>query len=310
MSIRKGNLLTTEKDILGFKPADLLGIVIMIIPFFISYAWYAEIPIKILGIIDIKKTENINIWPNAVTAAFSVLFYAALIVRYNIFKSNNLIQGIISSIRTFLDCWVLASLLSIVLPTKEINSISFVGIFQNVQTLLLVFAVVLTWFGMRTIAGYSWIVFIFTASGRLLKVSNAMERLGAIFIITIAISLFLQIKDLSDIKDFLSDFKISTNGYTSQIKGSINEAAYDATRKAYVVNNYVRKSIGVPPTVKPSFVPNRVVSDAPAVSAPVVREVSSEPKVKINLESLDVNNDGVVDEKDFQLLKNTPTDKM
>lgn len=301
MSPKKENLLTTEKEILGFRPADLLGILIMIIPFVISYAWYKEIPIKFLGIIDIKKTENVNIWPNAVTAAFAVAFYTALIVRYNIFKSNNLIQGFISAIRTFLDCWVLASLLSIVLPTKAVNSISFVNFFQNTQTLLLVFAVVLTWFGMRTIAGYSWIIFIFTASGHLLKVSNAMERLGAIFIITIAISLFLQIKDLSDMKDFLADFKSGTNGFTSQVKGSINEAAYDAARKAYVVTNYIRKEIGVPAS---QHVPHLTLTpEAPKTMESSTRAMPMDSKVKINLESLDVNKDGVVDEKDFQILQ-------
>ncbi len=60
------------------------------------------------------------------------------------------------------------------------------------------------------------------ASNNVIKVNNAFERLGAVFIITSAISMFLQVKDLTDIRDFLSDFRISSNKYTSQIKGNIN----------------------------------------------------------------------------------------
>lgn len=308
MSTNKQNLLTTEKTILGFRPADLLGIVIMIVPFLISYQFHVIKEITILGFTI--KSENINIWPNFITGAFAVSFYAALIIRYSIFKSNNLVQSLISAIRSFLDCWVLAALLSLVLPTNDWKSISFTPFSPNTQVLFLLFAIVLTWVGMKTIAGYSWIIFIFTASGHLSKVSDAMEKVGAFFIITVAISLFLQIKDLSDIKDFLQDFKASTNRYSSQIKESINEAAYDATRKAYIVNTYVRKQIGVPSTNKAPYVQRLTITpDTSSVSDHVTKELSSESKVKINLDSLDVNKDGIVDEKDFQLLQKLKNDK-
>lgn len=308
MNTKKQNILTTEKTILGFRPADLLGIVIMIVPFLISYQFHVVKEITILGFTI--KSENINIWPNFITGAFAVSFYAALIIRYNIFKSNNLVQSLISAIRSFLDCWVLAALLSLVLPTNDPKNSILTTFSHNTQILFLLFAIVLTWVGMKTIAGYSWIIFIFTASGHLSKVSDAMEKVGAFFIITVAISLFLQIKDLSDIKDFLQDFKASTNRYSSQIKESINEAAYDATRKAYIVNTYVRKQIGVPSTNKAPYVQRLTITpDTSSVSEGVTGEMSTESKVKINLDSLDVNKDGIVDEKDFQLLQKLENDK-
>lgn len=305
MNNKVHSAVTAEKTVLGFRPADLLGILIMIIPCVISYCWQKEIPIKILGFIDIKKTETINIWPNMVTAIFAVAFYAALIIRFDFFKSNNLGQAIISSIRTFLDCWVLASLLSIVIPTKEANSSIFANMFQSTQLLSLLFAVVLTWLGMKSVAGYGWIVFIIAAAANMMKVNNAFERLGAVFIITAAISLFLQVKDLTNIKDFISDFKVGSNKYTSQVRGSINSAVYDAANQTYVVTDYVKKSIGKRSSSEP-YVPHLTLApdDTRTSSKDALdRNMPQNRGVKIDYEALDINKDGVIDEKDLLLMQ-------
>ena len=305
MNNKVHSAMTSEKTVLGFRPADLLGILIMIIPCAISYCWQEEIPIKILGFIDTKKTETVNIWPNMVTAIFAVAFYAALIIRYDFFKSNNLGQAIISSIRTFLDCWVLASLLSIVIPTKEANSSIFVNMFQSTQLLSLLFAVILTWLGMKSVAGYGWIVFIIAAAANMMKVNNAFERLGAVFIITAAISLFLQVKDLTNIKDFISDFKVGSNKYTSQVRGSINSAVYDAANQAYVVTDYVKKSISKRSSSEP-YVPHLTLApdDTRTSSNDALdRNMPQNHGVKIDYEALDINKDGVIDEKDLLLMQ-------
>ena len=239
-----------------------------------------------------------------VTASFAVAFYAALIIRFDFFKSNNLGQAIISSIRTFLDCWVIASLLSIVIPTKEANSSIFVNMFQSTQLLSLLFAVVLTWLGMKSIAGYGWIVFIIAAASNLMKVNNAFERLGAVFIITAAISMFLQVKDLNNIKDFISDFKVGSSKYTSQIRGSINGAVYDAANQAYVVTDYVKKSIGRQSSFEP-YVPHLTLTPEdtrPSSADSSERDKPSNHGVKIDYEALDLNKDGVFDEKDLLLM--------
>ena len=52
-------------------------------------------------------------------------------------------------------------------------------------------------------------IFIFVAMGHVNDVNNSMGMLGALYIITIAISLFLQISNYSDIRDFVNDFRVS-----------------------------------------------------------------------------------------------------
>ena len=299
MNKKAREVLTTENTLLGLRPADLLGIIIMIIPFFISYAWHKEIPIKFLGLFPTGNTNDLNIWPNVITATIAVLFYFALILRYDFFKANNLGQAIISAIRAFLDCWVLASLLSIIIPTVVVKGENFTSLFENKQFLLLLFAVLLTWLGMKTVAGYSWIIFIFTASGHMFEINNAMGRTGAVFIILTAISLFLQVKDVSDIRDFLSEFKGYAGNYANTIKGNMTEATYDAARKAYVVKNLVQQKVGLTPDAPPA---RTVQNNNETPDAPSGKTVHKN-NPQIDFSALDVNNDGVVDEKDFALMQ-------
>ena len=197
-----------NNGIRDFSAADLLGIAIMLIPFVISIAFEKHIS-KTFIIFKTGK-EAVNIHPNMITSIFAVAFYAALLARYNIFRAGNIFEGIISSVRTFLNCWVLSSLISIALPAKEINTNTntLKTLLQNKEVTFFVLAVILSWLGMKTIAGYSWIIFVLVACANMDKISNHMGMWGALFIITLTISLFLQISSYSNIKDFLSDFRM------------------------------------------------------------------------------------------------------
>lgn len=199
-----------EKGFSRFSTTDLLGIAIMIIPFIISIVFKHFKPNKFL-FITTKQGEIINVQPNMVTSIFAVLFYAALIARYNIFRAANMAEGLISSARAFLNCWVLSSLLSLAIPSKIFDDNSIFSLLKqgNKEAFFFTFAVILSWLGMKTIAGYSWIIFIFVAMGHVNDVNKAMGMLGPVYIITIAISLFLQISNYSDIRDFINDFRVS-----------------------------------------------------------------------------------------------------
>lgn len=205
-------MMNEEKNHMGFRTTDLMGIAIMIIPFIISivYKDYKG-PEKFL-FFTTKQGEIINIRPNMVTSIFAVLFYAALITRYNIFRAATMTEGLISSVRAFMNCWVLSSLISLAIPSKILdNNSNLFSLFRqgNKEAFFFTFAVLLSWLGMKTIAGYSWIIFIFVAMGHVNDVNNSMGMLGALYIITIAISLFLQISNYSDIRDFVNDFRVS-----------------------------------------------------------------------------------------------------
>lgn len=284
------NAVTMEKRILGYRISDLLGIAIMLIPFFISIFFNKENPAQ--GFLFFRKpATNTNIQPSLIPTLCSVVFYAALVVRYEgIFKANNLFEAMVSSARAFLNCWVIAALIGIVFQkstTISANSSTWSVFFKNSGSTLLVFAILFSWLGMKSIAGYSWILFIAAAWKNLLVVNSAMGMIGAIFILTLAISLFLQIKNYSMIKDFIQDFRTRATKYQSEIRDDINQAADDVVSTINDIGEIVKTGVAAYTGDQLSF-----VSGGTAMSK----------SARIDLNALDVNKDGVVDEKDFIML--------
>ena len=199
------NILTERKTVFGFTIADLFGILIMIIPCAISALWESETSQRVIPFIPwITKTVQHNIQPGLIATFFAVVFYAALIVRYNIFRKESLIEAIISAIRMFLDCWALSALIGTVVENgADKNGLITIFAFQFNTYFMLLLAVILSWIGMKTLSGYSWILFIIAGLKHLEEINDAMGMSGAALILAIAISLFLQINDFSNITDFM-----------------------------------------------------------------------------------------------------------
>ena len=293
--------LLSEKDLAGFGRSELLGIAIMIIPFMISILFQHIDPAKTFWFIPISSQKVTTIRPGLISTACAVAFYAALITRYSgVFRSRNLFEAIVSIVRAFLNCWVIAAIISIVIPTTVSESQSVIGVFfSNPESTLLIIAVLLSWLGMKTIAGYSWVLFIIAAWKHLLIVNTKMNMLGAIFVLTFAISLFLQIRDYTVITEFMQDFRNSSEKYTGFIKSSINEAADDAANKARALGELVKQNI-------PGAQNIPVLKGTPEAQnispLPVQSIGQASGGTRIDLDSLDINRDGVVDEKDFIML--------
>ena len=280
---------TSDKEVMGFRLNDLLGICMMVIPFLISVKFSHQGPGNYFLFIQTSPGVKSSIRPNLISSICALVFYASLVVRYTgIFRAGNLFEGFVSSVRAFLNCWVISALVSLAIPTNiSSNGTPMTGFFSSPQSTLLIIALLLSWLGMKTIAGYSWILFIVAAWSHLLELNSAMGMLGAVFIITLGISLFLQIKDYANIREFMQDFRAKGRGYASKMQDDINSAAFDASEKAQRFGNAVSEHIDAYTGIKhPSS------------------DKLQQNGVKINLEALDLNKDGMVDDKDFELLYN------
>ena len=284
--------LTSEKDIMGFRLPDLVGIAIMIIPFIISIQFNHIDPAKTIWFIQITAEKETNIRPGLISALLAAIFYASLIVRYpGIFTTQNLIEVIISSVRAFLNCWCIAALISTVVTMDIPKNGSTLGmLFQHPGSFLLMLAILLSWLGMRTIAGYSWILFIIAAWKHFLVLNDVMNVLGAVFILTFAISLFLQVKDITYINDFMRDFRGKASKYAPGIKQDVNAAMSDASVRIHEAEEFVTGLV-------------RENSSGLGIRIPSTPDKNLRPEhTKLNLAALDANQDGVVDDKDIVIL--------
>ena len=230
---------TKRNTVFGFRNTDLLGIAIMIIPVCISQMSF-DLTNRVIPFIPwITKTSKYNINPSLISAFLSAAFYISLIVRYGIFKRNTIMEAIISSIRTFLNCWCIAALLSIVITHG--NSLYSVHRFELNTSSILLFAVIFSWTGMKTLSGYSWIVFVLAAIAHAQQVDAAMGRTGAVFIITFAISMLLQIENYTNIQEFANDFRMLVN--KSSMRDNMGAAMNDAKTRIEDTAQTISKTI-------------------------------------------------------------------
>ena len=150
-------------------------------------------------------------------------------------------QAFISGIRFFLNCWVIASLISVVITSGD-HTVGFL-IFQFNTSSILLIAVLFTWLGMKTIAGYSWIVFILAGISHAQEVDAAMGKTGAVFIITFAISMLLQIENYAHIQNFADDFRVAAGKYSGAVKESLRAAGNDASSRASAAADEAKRAI-------------------------------------------------------------------
>ena len=84
------------KTILGFHPTDLLGIFLMLVPFYITFKEFSYQEGLFLWV---TKTVPKNIQPGMVSALCAVAFYVALILRCQLFKISTFAEGVVDAIQ-------------------------------------------------------------------------------------------------------------------------------------------------------------------------------------------------------------------
>ena len=214
-----------KKDVLekstiwDYSISEIFGIILMVIPCLICI--FVSTKSKLF------PWKSFNIKPCFESAMCAAAFYVSLIIRYDFFKKDNLGHTIVSSVQTFVNMLALSGLLASVFNTNNKLAMPF-----------MVSAIVLGWLGMRTIAGYSWILFVAAA---VCSVGNANKigEAGAIFIITMVLSLLLQVPKISDIQMFIDDFKVPAKNLSNSVKEEISAAADDAGKRIDSAKNII-----------------------------------------------------------------------
>ncbi|MCR5124065.1 MAG: hypothetical protein K6B43_02615 [Treponema sp.] len=189
----------------------VLSCIFMLIPVFLSFFTYHRE--SFLGL----WTDNVNIHPNLVSTTFSVLLYSALILRGIVqinFKSKKHLVLIFETLLTCLNILFIASFTSIFVNTSPIFKLINVGLFKAINpTSMLIAGVLLSWLGMKSIAGYVWIIMFFVSITQITKVSEAMGFVGAIYILSAFLSIafqFIPNNKFAELAQAIkSDFKIA-----------------------------------------------------------------------------------------------------
>lgn len=226
---RRGNPLKFYKDLTanGVEDIEIIGMALMMIPLMLTlFPYRTEIQKTFLWFFKHKINKDVNINATMITGLASVFMYLAFIVRYGIFKTENISQKLFSALQMIVNCWCIAGLLSMFVG-NQVWSVPFLNI--SSQTLLII-VIAMSWFGAKSIAGFMWIILLICCVSHITEVNNAMGSIGAVYIILFACGLFLQMISRVSVTDLKNDFDGISKKAADQISSDIS-AAGELTEK-------------------------------------------------------------------------------
>ena len=236
MAEEKTNKIKSFFKCSSFSGGEILGIVLQIIPLIISLCTFTDKQ-KIFFVFS--RDVKITIHAELLSGLFAVIFYGILAIRMGLFKKETFSNCVISTIAMLLNVLVFASIFQTIVS----SDFKFAGI-ENFGIWILVIGCVLSLLCMRTIAGYVFFIFLIFAIMRLIDINSAMGFWGALYIVFIGISVFLQIPDLKDFSNLLQEFKGTAKSAGSRVAEDMIFAKDDATEKFDNIKSKVKSKFG------------------------------------------------------------------
>lgn len=227
-----------EKVISAAKQNALLlcAIAFMIVPVVMAYMpWMVSPAVEAasgwgvgpirFGAREARPAEFAQIlMPDMFSTLGAIGIYAGIVIRGNIetFKSP------VKIILLVLNVLFIASFTKVFLSSEHWKLFGFLDLGITSQTIFFI-TIAISWLGMKTIAGFSWIILFLAAIGTMTEVNTALGAAGAMYILSPFISIGMQLAGrfinigMSNLKD---DFFASAN----IIKGDINHSI-DTTKR-------------------------------------------------------------------------------
>jgi hypothetical protein len=192
-----------------------LSVVFMAVPVLISFQTF------------VKKGffffNEFSISPSFISTLAAIMLYLSVVVRYRLKLFSDAYETVIICLN-ILFC---ASFLEIFF-SKETWKIPFINI--SSQSFLLA-AIILSWAGMRAIAGFVWIFLFILAVTRIADLNVAMGYFGVVYILSAFVSIGLQLKDSVRLISFKNDFLGVAHHIGEDIGSSVKMVAQVPTGK-------------------------------------------------------------------------------
>ena len=189
--------------------------------------------------------------PDMFSTIGAVAIYAGIVVRGNVamFKSP------VKIILLVLNVLFIASFTKVFLSSEHWKLFGYFDMGISSQTMFFI-TIAISWIGMKTIAGFSWIILFIAAIGTMTQVNDVLGGAGALYILCPFISIGMQLAgDFINISmgTLKEDFFASTDMIKVDVQHSI-----DSTKKG------VNSAIGVATTM--------------ATGVPIVPKIEKEEK--------------------------------
>lgn len=217
------NKLTDSTEI-SPKTQKRVSLILMIIACIIASQTYSEEIEKHLFII-FPWTEHVSttIKPTPISVLCALFLITPSYLRSNIkLTVYNIIQGTLNIL-------FMSSFIGLIVG-GEVWSIPFINISSQA---ILIFCILLSWIGMKSITGFIWIFLLILAIGRITDVDIAMGFWGVAFILCGSISLLCQLKGTN--QNLLLALESDFYGYGKSIQTEVKEATNTAAKSTGVI---------------------------------------------------------------------------
>lgn len=216
-----------------------LSCVFMLVPVILSLFTYTGIIDKsFLFIVHYKKKITASIQPQLLSTILAVVLYSSLLIRGIIQTNFKTEKNVVLGMDLLLHCLnvlFIASFLKIFFDEEPIKWLPI----DISPMVILVFGILISWIGMKTIAGYVWVILFIMAMTKLTQIDHAMGGAGTIYVLSAFLSILCQLipngKFASLAQTFNSDFKVAK----AEIQEDL-QAAKETTEKL------VKSASGIP----------------------------------------------------------------
>jgi hypothetical protein len=185
----------------------IVAVLLMAIPVVISLGTFSTDVQK--RFLFFKYTEQIivSIKPSLLSGTMAFMLYLSVIVR----RRKKILSDWYDFLISALNILFCSSFLFVFVSGEEWN----VPFFHIKSQAFLMIAIVMSWIGMSSIAGFIWIALLIFAVQRMSSVDSAMGFTGAIYVISAGMSILAQTEDIGEA---FSELKGDFFGAASRIK--------------------------------------------------------------------------------------------
>jgi len=229
----------------SFFKRENTAIILMAIPVFLALFkyptdkhWY-----------EVWKDNEVSIAPNMFTMLYAIALYVAVIVRYDLPFLQKLKEIQSADNQNYVG-WREITLIVLNLLFCS----SFIGILTGWESMFglfdgkvfVVFAIILSWLGIKQIAGYVWVGVFICSMFNMSKVSDAMGFSGVIYILCAFFGIAFQLIGHHQLlKSFKEDFFAAAPIIKAEGKYAVEETGRGVKKAAKAVKTAAKKTVEV-----------------------------------------------------------------
>lgn len=200
--------ITASSSMVNRNLKGWIAVILFSIAIFLSFIkWYVG-----------DSSEATEFKPDLIGGIFATLFYGAYVIRFK--AVNELFHSILDTTLFVVNILTLSGLINILLVSKNF---SVLGInFPIETTYILMVAIIISWFGLKSVSGFCLIFVILLGMLNVVTLNQAMGLMGILYILSVTLGVLLYVSIEPSVIDAVPYFYRSFEKQSRWVKSDIS----------------------------------------------------------------------------------------